>query len=184
MFSRDLGLSHSGLRFVNGRSLGLCAAPTAQGVLAEEFEEQQVEYVKLRRRWLAMVQEYSAAAADAVLPEEQAFWKSMADRLESWRKAEDFRTLFRLCECGKIGGIVCRNVGRWRPSAPSALRQEDDVEACRDLQEEEARPVESIPEDLDWAALLADVEQKETAIMGQAARRRATTRPSRKRNYE
>eukprot|EP00973_Karenia_brevis_P095228 12426377-Karenia_brevis.AAC.1 len=41
--------TQSGLRCVSGRSLGVGAAPVAQGLLAEEFQETLVEYGKLRR---------------------------------------------------------------------------------------------------------------------------------------
>ena len=61
--------AQSGSRFINGKSLGVGAAPTAQGLLAEEFEETAVEYGQLRRRWLQILRDYKRCVQISFAPD-------------------------------------------------------------------------------------------------------------------
>lgn len=101
-----------------------------KGVLSEEFQDTITAYKALRTRWLMIIREFQDLEDSAELPEEKVFWKRLRTRLsENWRKADDLRTQFRLCESSKIGNIVCRNQGKWRSSVPAQSDPANESEA-------------------------------------------------------
>lgn len=126
--------AESGFRFISGQSLGCGTAPTTQGLLADMFDQTVAQYKTLRTRWKKIADRYLEFASAARHSDEAAFWSRMAARVSFWRKCDDVRTQFRCCEFSKIGGIVCRNQGRWRATTTATEdheceeeQQDDDV---------------------------------------------------------
>jgi len=136
----------SGLSFLQGNSLGMSGGSTCQGVLSDEFDAAVKSYKQLRRRLLGIAQGYRAKAETASLETESTFWLRLAARVEQWRNSDDLRIQFRLCECSKIGGIVLRNVGRWRDSA-CIIGASEKVGEEEDNGEESVDEVRSAPFD-------------------------------------
>ena len=137
----------SGLRFWQGKSLGIGCCSTTAGVLAEQYEDAINDYEWVRGEWKALQKEYASLAQNTHLSvEEQAFWSALASRLNQWasHKTDDLRTQFRLCEASKIGNIICRNQGRFRRPQAGSAQGEQEVRG----EEEEDRDVVDVEHDV------------------------------------